>query len=246
MKAFSPMVSTVVILALIITSTFVAINSINTMMKKGKETSAFETGKSALLAIDKAIKELLYEAPGARRTVTISISEGKFIVSGEEDKIKFEIYPEVKILEPGTSLKEGNIKITYGPTIEAYEADIDNDGIEEYVVENSAVQLGIRKMYSPSSPGFINLSDNSTKLVKIKNKITNTMIFPTFEISIGDDPATSYGYGYTQLLERGKNLQEGVIKLHLFCPDTENNLSYDVFFYLFPGQDFIHVNVKTT
>ncbi|MCD6381722.1 MAG: hypothetical protein J7L43_01965, partial [Candidatus Aenigmarchaeota archaeon] len=149
------------------------------------------------------------------------------------------------IMQPGTVKKEGNLIISYGPSVKAYIADADNDGTDDYVLENNIITFAVKKLYSSSNQGEINMSDPSTKIVSlIENKMTNTVIHPTFKVSFNDDLNTMYGTGYTELVTNGDNLPEGIIKLHMECPNTKNHLKYEVVFTLYPGQDFVHVEVN--
>lgn len=245
MRGISPVMSATVVLAVIVASTFVVVNTLKPTMEKSKETAILESGKAALISIDNIMKELIYEAPGARRTLDISLKGGKLTVSGSNDEFTFKMFPKAKIMEPGSVKKEGDIIISYGPKMKGYEADVDNDGEDEYVIENDLIIFAVEKIYSPNSPGFINLSDPSTRVVSVmKNKITGTTINPTFKVSFNEDPTTMSGTGYTELVTSGNELSEGVIKLHLHCPVNKDKITYEVLFTLYPGQDFVHVDVK--
>ncbi len=242
MRGVSTILSTVVVVSIIVASSIATVGVVKPMIEKGKETAALQKAKNILLEMDQIIKNLIYQSVGSRKILSVSIPKGEIIVSGAEDKIEFNMYPKIKIMESGVSKREGSLLISYGPQVKSYETDIDNDGNTDLVIENSAVLFAVKKFYSSSSPGFINMSSDSV-ISLIKDKLTNTTITPTFKVSFNDDVNTTFGYGYTELLTSGSS-SEGTIKLHLHCPSSMRNLTYDVFFTLKGGQDFVRLHVK--
>jgi len=236
MKALSVLVSSVVLILVIMVSTFLVVSTIAPLINRGKELSALNEGKQVLSSIDSAIQELIYEAPGAKRVLNLKATGGRFSVSGKEDKIRFLLDTTTGILEPGSLSKEGNLLISYGPNLKAYEGTI--NGIDSLIIENDAVLFAVRKLYNKTNPDFI----NTTNLITlIRNKRTDTNITPTFGIFIGNNTETSYGEGYTEQVSTGTYLPEATIKLHL---NSNSGVTYEAFFTLLPGQDFVQINVK--
>jgi len=238
----SPLVSGVIIMVVVMASTFLVMNTLTPVLEKGKETSILNNGKQVLSALDTAIRELIYEAPGAKKELKLTTTGGRFIVSGKDDKIQFSLLTSTPILEPGSSTKEGNMLISYGPNLKASEYDANSDGEIDLVIENDAVLFAVRKLYSSTNIGFINTTNVTHPFITlIRNKRTGTDITPTFGIFINDDVSSSYGNGYTQLVETGETLSEANIKLYL---ESNANITYETYFTLLSGQDFVKVSVK--
>jgi hypothetical protein len=242
LRGMSPLISSVILVAVVLTSTFIVISQLMPSMKSMRDSGAIDSGKQALNSFDKTIQELLYEAPGSKRTLVFKTDGGNFRVSGNEDLLRFSVSMDYKNAEPGSITKEGRMIITYGPPIKAYESDIDSDGQADLVIENDALLFAVRKLNNRTNQGFINLT-NSTKpfITAMKNKRLGINITPVLGIYINDIDSTSYGQGYTELVEGGNYLEEGAIRLYL---NSSAGLVYEAFFRLLPGADFIQAEVK--
>ena len=237
MKGLQPLVSSVVLIAAVLIGTFITLNVLIPSMEKIKENSAFIQAKQRLSSLDGTIKEVLIESPGAKRMVKLTTSKGYFRLT--EEGVFFVLPITTKICEPGSSVKEGNLLISCGSGVKAYEKDVDNDGNTDLVIENQAVLFAVRKFTGPYD--FI----NTTSLVtQYKIKGANFQDRPKLKIEINRDAATSYGYGYTKLIEKGDNLPYATIMLHLSANESTSNVTYDAFFTLYGGLDYVTVNIN--
>ena len=106
MKGF---VSEVVIIAITIASTIIVINAVNPIIEEGRTAQAISNAKQILKTVDTVVNQLVFEAPGAKRSVDIDLSDGRFVFSGRDDRIKVRL--ESSILKTGTRIQEENIVI---------------------------------------------------------------------------------------------------------------------------------------
>lgn len=230
------MISGVIIVVIVIMSSILVLNTINPFVEESKEFQRFNEAKQVLHAIDSVIQQMIYEAPGTRRTIDVDVRNSKLQVVGSEDKIKIRV-EDVELLSSGVRTEEGNIAITSGALMRAYESDIDGDGSTDLVMENGAVVFAMKKLGSPASHVVVNTTSIVT-LMRNKN-FTINVSYPRTGIYINDREGTSYGAGYTELTRQGDNLASSGI--HLFVNSTSTNVTYDMVFLLAASQDFIGV-----
>ena len=229
--------SGVIVVAIVISSTILVINTINPFIQESKNFQSFNEAKATLEKVNTAINDVFLEAPGSRRTLDLNIREGDIIVSGEEDKIKI-ILPG-NLFEPGISTQQGNVFVTSGgTTMKAYESDINSDGATDLVLENDAVIFAVKKIGNASS--FVSI--NTTNIIPlIRNKRSNVNITPISGIFIGDALNTSYGNGFTELTRSGSTLQSSSIRVTV---NSTSGTMYEALFTLRSAQDFVELEIK--
>jgi len=230
-KGMSPFVSGTLIVLVGVIAAVMLIGFIKTMIDQGKTYNDFNKAKQDMSLINSIIKELSFEAPGSMRTIKLESEIGNFIVSGKENKIKYRVETDIPILEPGTVTKEGDLTIVSGNIARAYEDNI--SGNEVLVLENDDVLFAVYRYGNKTDPVFI----NTTRLIALmKNKDLNINITPITKILIDNADNTSYGYGYTEIVETGNYLPAGTIRLVMD--------NYEALFTLRAGQDFIETEIK--
>ncbi len=232
------LLSSVVLVIVVVVSSILVLNTINPIISEGRQLQAFNEAKQALHSLDAAINQILYEAPGAKRSIDITIPKGKFQVIQGEDKIKVRI-EDIDLFPPGLRQQEGNILISSGSLMRAYESDIDNDGTTDLVLENGRILFAIKKVGNRTDHAIVN---TTTFISLIRNKSLNLDVpYPKSGIFIDDGPGTAYGVGYTELTKIGDNIASSSI--HAFVNATASNVTYDAVFSLAASQDFIEMEV---
>jgi hypothetical protein len=182
------MIESVVIVAIVIISSVIVINILNPTFDRGKARTEIDRAEQTMNLIDTVIRELVFESAGASREIRISSDFGIFDIRGSEDKIKFSFDTGIEVMEPGTSIQSGNLLITAGPVIRAYEKDIDSDGNMDLVLENDAVLFAVNKTGSSSSWQVIN---TTSIITRIGNKRAGVNITPVSGIYINDETGSS-------------------------------------------------------
>ena len=239
-KGMSVFVSIVIVIAIVLVSTTMVVNVINPLLEKGKDYQAFNEAKQTMTMVDLVIDELIFEAPGAMRTIELSSTGGDFIVSGKEDNIKFRLDTGTALMDPGTRTKEGDMLIVSGPLLRVYEQDIDGDGATDFILENDDVLFAMKKLVNetnPGSPVFVNTT-NIISLMKVKD--LNINITPVTKIVADGRENSSYGYGYTELIGEGIYPTTAGIRLVM---NSTAGINYEALFTLGPGQDFIELKI---
>ena len=226
--------SGILAVVIILGSTILVLNTVNPFVEESKGFQSFNEARQTLETIDAVINQLLVEGPGSRRSLDVSVRDGRMIVSSQESKIKIRL-DDINALSGFSS--SGNIQVTGGTPMKAYESDI--DGVPSLVLENSAIVFAVKKLGSSTNMVSVNTTNFITLM---RNKALNLNVTPKSGIFINDKDASSYGTGYTALTQQGENLASGGI--FVFVNSTGGNVSYEATFTLGSGNDFLETQVK--
>ena len=230
------LISEILMLVVVVSSTIIVINSAGPILEESKTSQAVNDARQILKTVNRVIDQLGFESAGAKRAISIDLREGRFIFSGKDDRIKIRL-DNTGLLKPSTKVEDEEIIFQGGGALDIYEADILEDGQEDFVLENSAVLFAIKKLGNYTDPAFINTTEIITQ---IRNKIYDVNTTPRSGIFINDIEKSSYGYGYTEI-SLPINQQTGSIVMHM---NSTANITYDAIFTLAASSDFLEVEVK--
>ena len=231
-------ISAVIVIGVVVASAVIVVNMVKPMLEEGDVYQDFNQAKQAMSSLDEVLRELAVEATGSTRTVTLNTYGGEFEVSGRGDQIKFKMDKPLPNFEPGTSTKEGNLIISYGPNIIAQEFDINSDGSNELVFENDALLFAIKKYGNSTNATSINTTD---MIALMRNKRTNTDVIPKSGIFLNALDNSSYGNGYTEMTRTGRTLSSSSIRLVM---NSTAGINYEAIFSIQSGQDFVSMEVR--
>ncbi len=230
------LLSAAVVVVVVLVSTLIVFSAVNPVIEEGQKVQSLNDAKQILKTIDAVVNQLSFESTGAKRSIDISMPDGRFIFSGRDDSLRIRL-EDISLLKPGTSVEEENIVLHGGGVLDAYETDVLNDGQIDFVLENSAIVFAVKKLGSPKVPVFIN---TSSIIVLVQNKLQHINITPRAGIFINDKANSSFGQGYTEL-PSSNNIQVGSVILHM---NSTANITYDAVFSLSASNDFIELEVK--
>ena len=231
------LIGTAIAVAVVIGSTILVLNAISPLLEEGKTNQAFIEAKNSLASIDNVMQQVLTESVGARRQVNVNLKQGKLIVAGDEEKIKLRL-EGFTILQPGSTIQEGNIHVQGGGTIDALEQDIDGDGNTDLVLKNNALTFAVKKI--GNSTNYVSIN-TSRMITEFYNNRTNTITYPGFAAYINDRGDTAAGTGYTALSTQGANIDSASILAYV---NSTPGIKYEILFTLSAGMDFVDVEVK--
>ena len=189
----------------------------------------FDEGIRTMRLIDNYIKEVNNEGKGAERILKTS-SPGEFVVNPDDDSIRFGLESSAELMEYFSRKLEGDLLYISGSDVDCYD-----DG--NLTLENSFIKASFQKVSESDPLADIDTKDN---IQLIEEKTYNTVIYPVnSSITIDDDPASSSGNGYSEILKSGYNLPQ--CRVHFFVNST---VSYDIFYTLYSGADFLVIDVR--
>lgn len=225
----------VIILSMIVMSSFIVLVSINSLMRQSGDFVSFNEAKQTMANLDSVVRQLLFESPGSSRDFSIDLQKGEFF--SDDAKNRFYIKLDTEAVDPQTLVKEGPMRIERGPFVDAYEADVDNDGSIDLVLENEALVFAVAKTGNATSPQEIDFGKIIKQMVV---KQTGFSYAPSARLFINSINSTS-GTGYTTLVEKGSLLPSSSILIRI---DSGNN-EYEAIFTLNAANDFIEMKIKT-
>lgn len=238
-KGVSPLVSSVLLVAIVITGVTIVLNVGLPTLRESKENIVFQEAKSVLKSIDSSIKEIAYEPKGAARKLPIKFRDGELIVDKAKDEIRFTMETEKRLIPPGVYKKEGSLIISTGADVKAYENDVDSDNEDELVLENSRILFAVKKLGNESNYVPLNTKD---LIEKMWIKEVNVNITPSdSSVLIDQDSESSEGTGYSKLYKKGNKLHDGEIKVFV---KSDSQANYEIWYTLLAKSDFVQIQVK--
>lgn len=233
------LIQSVLTIVVVVTSSLIVISTITPTLEEGQRIQELERAKQMMNVVDSIIRELSLEADGAIRNIRIASDFGTFTVSGVTDSISFDYDSDVEVIQSGTTQVDGNLIISAGEPMRAYEADIDADGNQDLIIENGAVLFAIKKIGSPTNLDTVN---TTSIITKIENKLTGINITkPISRIYINDNINTTFGNGYTELSEKGSGISSASIKIFM---NSNEGTHYEAIFTLSSSKDFVELEVR--
>ena len=230
------LVGAIVVFAVVIVIAIVLFNTVSPLIEEGKQTQAVNDAKQTLKTIDNVLNQLAVESTGAKRTIDVDLQSGRFIFSGKQGSMRIKL-DDVNILKPGTVVQDENIIMSGGGSLRSYEYDVLNDGQTDLVMENSLVQLAVKKLGTQSNPVFIN---TSSIVAQIQNKRQHINMTPTTGIFVNDISNSSFWIGYIELASMN-NVERNSIVLHM---NSTSGIRYDASFSMSSGLDYIELEIK--
>ncbi|MFB6089183.1 MAG: hypothetical protein ABEK36_05385 [Candidatus Aenigmatarchaeota archaeon] len=238
-KAVSPVLSAMLVVAITVMGTVIVLRTGGPSIESGEKSLLFSEAKSILTSLDSAIKQVAYGGEGTAKRVNVKVSGGDYYIDSEKDQIRFEMETEGEIVPPGVYKKEGPLTISTGADVKAYEEDIDGDGEEDLVLENSRLLFAVENFGNSSN--YVSL-DTSDLINEMRIKDVGVNITPTdSSITIDSISNSSRGIGYSEIVDKGKNLHDGQIKVYV---ESESNANYEVWYTLLSQSDFIQAEVR--
>ncbi len=180
--------------------------------------------KSNLHELDNYISNIISGGYGASREFYLNNPDA-MIISNRSKEFYYKI--NTKNQEEFYS-KEGNVIISTGGDVNCYE---DNG---KFVAENNHIKF-IFNEYG-NAGNFVPI-DTKNLIYEIYQKESGAVVNVDTPISILGSETT--GTGYSELLSVGNNLPECTVKYHI-----NGTYSYDIYFTLKSGDDFVITEIK--
>ncbi|MFH0836606.1 MAG: hypothetical protein V1870_00595 [Candidatus Aenigmatarchaeota archaeon] len=222
----NPMISYIMIVAIIILGVGLVLLSGMPVVDKLKSNAEFQEAERFMQTLDNAVKDVVREGEGSARIVRSG--SGDYVVDARSDTIEFS--QRTDIFDYLTRRMENNIVMMSGTDCSCYEQDVNSDGKVEMIMENSYLKTAFRK-----ADGSYDTKDN---IVFISTN--NKAIYPSdSSIIVDNNPGTSMGIGTSNLDKIGTDLPKCTI--HYVMNSTMN---YDIYYTLYSGADFVTVEVR--
>jgi len=235
MKGIANLLAFAILLGIVITAVAIVLNVSNPTIELATTDIDVKISEDILHKIDNAINDIVREGTNSTRIVTFMPTKPIETIP-EEDAVQFKA--SLGIIDYFSRIFKDNLVYIAGNDVNCREEDMNMDGVADLVLENTFIKAGFQKINKTSPLSSINTTSN---IVQIMEKTGSTLISPVnSSIIIDDNQTTARGVGYSELLKPGKDLP--VCTAHFFVNST--SVSYDVFYRLYAGADFLAVEVR--
>ena len=230
-KGISPLFAGVLYFAIAIAGVTIVVQTGAPALSNMKDVAAIDQAKDSLSNLDKIISLVAEEGRGSSRVVPLQIKRGDFVFSADLDTIAYEIDTRAEVISPGTRTPIGALVFSSGSSVNVYDNGV------SWILENEHIRFNMTMAGNSSYYAPLNTSG----LVEdIYFKGTGTRFDGTVDILIDESIAAGNGTGYTYVEGTGLNIARGRVIAHL----NTTTASYDVYFTLRSGSDFIDISVK--
>lgn len=198
------------------------------LIKGLSERSAFTKIRETLSGLDSQIRQIASEGQGSQRVVPIEVFDGEFKV--EDQKVRWKLETENKIVEPNSRVALGNLVIASNVDVDAREVG------SFFVVENSRIRVNFSRVGSPSAFEPINTSQIVNSIYYKDNNAQSAGVFTFF---VNNSNSLS-GNGYTSLENSGTGLTSASVRAHV----NNSAMSYDIVLSLDSKADFFRAGIE--
>ena len=220
------MIAYIMIVAIVIVGVGLVVVVGTPIIDNVKSNLEFREAEDFLSRLDSSIKEVAIEGEGSSRI--IKSSSGDFRVGSNENLVEFSQRSDV--FDYLTRKIYNNMILISGTDANCYEADMNNDGRKDLVMENSYITVALSKV-----GGAYDTKDN---IIMLKNNAISIVPMDS-SIVVDGDPATSSGNGVSYLERIGQDMPK--CRAHFSMNST---VSYDIYYTLYSGADFLSVDVR--
>ncbi|MBI2578159.1 MAG: hypothetical protein HYW26_00455 [Candidatus Aenigmarchaeota archaeon] len=227
----NPVVSFVLLTAIALTAVFITLNVGAPAVDSARTGEGIREAESVMIKIDNAVREVAKEGLGSKRVVKFK-SPGGLEVIPQEDVVQYRTESNVAVVDYLSRKTGKNILYMGG-------ADVICDSSANLTMENTFFKAVLLKVNNATP-----LPSLSTKdiIISLTEKESGTQINVTNStIAIDSNATLAGGTGFTELLRTGRGLPS--CTSHAFV-NVSNSISYDVYYTLYAGADFLKVDVR--
>ena len=228
------LLSGIIFLALTISATVIVYEAGVPVIKRVQSAALVEQMKDTFSELDRLIRQVASEGQGSKRTVYLTLDQGKLVVNSTEDVVYWEFDTDAFIISPRTDQRFGNIRVGSNLDTKTWEGTY--QGTDCYIMENEHLIVYARKIGTPTSYAAY---DTSQILLAIYHKDLDKWLNNTgfLEVNVDGSTASRSGNGYTDLVETGKHLPYGTVTAFMNSSYTR----YRINFTLQSGTDFLEI-----
>jgi len=229
MKGLNVLISWVLVVIIVIAGIGIVMLATSETLEQAQAAAALTQAEQTMMQLSNAIASVSREGIGSSRIVQIPGMAGTWQLVAEENLIEFRLSSSP--LEPLVRRIDGDMVYISG-----FDANCslgDYNGNDAWIMEN-----GYLKVYLQKINGTSNTANN---ILALQSKVTGKTIVPTdSSILIDNNPDTSEGAGYSEM--RTGTLPR--CKAHFFVNATAAGITYDIFYILYSGADFLVIEVR--
>ncbi|MFH0832696.1 MAG: hypothetical protein V1900_03195 [Candidatus Aenigmatarchaeota archaeon] len=222
----NPLFATMIVFLAAIMAITIVFTSGQSTIELSKETASVNEAEDAMRMLNNYIRDVVEEGDGAKRVLKLTSPDME--VSAEENAIQYRLSSGVELFEYLSRKISGDLTYISGN-------DVSCDDAGNLAMDNTFLHVEFQKVANviPLSP-----IDTKSNILNITEKTFGRTVYPV-NSSVVIDGNVSAGNGYSEILKKGKNLPLCIVHIYVNASS-----SYDVFYTLYAGADFLVVDVR--
>lgn len=204
-----------------------------------QEAASIQNAQNFMQRVDSSVGEVVSEGEGSTRTITADFDRGELYFENQTNSLVYELRTDASVISPQTSRQTGNIIISSNADVSVENTSV--NGTPCYMMENQHIKACIKNVGSQSSQESIDTSELLV-LYEFKNSDgSNKQLDGNLTVKLNEVDSTSHGTGYTEATETGDFIGTGEV---VATVASDYGFTYDIYFRLPTGADFIKVDVQ--
>lgn len=204
-----------------------------------QDAASIQKAQNFMQQVDSSVQDVVSEGEGSTRTLSTNFDRGQLYFDNDTDSLVYELQTDASVISPQATRRTGNILLSSNADVSVYNSSV--GGINCYMMENKYIKTCVKNVGSQSNYKNINTSDLLV-LYEFKNPDgANKQLNGNISVKLNDIDSTSHGTGYTTATETGDFIGTGEVVATIA---SEYGFTYDVYFRLPTGSDFIKVDVQ--
>ena len=204
-----------------------------------QDAASIQRAQNFMIQVDSSVQEVVSEGQGSTRTLRTNFDKGQLYFDNSTNSLVYELKTDASVISPQSTRTTGNVVLSSNADVSVFNTSV--NGTPCYMMENEHIKTCIKNVGSQNNQKDINTSELLV-LYEFKEPVeSNKQLNGEIKIKLNEIDATSYGTGYTEVEKRGKFIGTGEVVATI---SSEYGFTYDVYFRLPTGSDFIKIDVQ--
>lgn len=204
-----------------------------------QEAASIQRAQNFMQQVDSSVEQVVSEGEGSTRTLSTDFDRGQIHFDNTTGSLIYELRTDASVISPQTTRRSGNILLSSNADVSVYNTSV--NGTPCYMMENQYINACIKNVGNRSDQKNINTSDLIVSYEFKNPDGENKQLNGNLTVQLNEIESTEYGTGYTTAVETGDFIGTGEVKATI---DSEHSFTYDIYFRLPTGSDFIRVDVQ--
>ncbi|MFB6209493.1 MAG: hypothetical protein ABEJ56_05150 [Candidatus Nanohaloarchaea archaeon] len=234
-KGISQVATAAIYVGVTVTAISVALTAGTPVIENMQDAASVRQAQQFMQELDNDVESVIAEGEGSTRQLTHSFDRGEIYFDNSTDSLVYELETSANVISPQTASVSGDVILSSSSNVTVSNATIDSTDC--YMMENEHIKACIKDLGGPGNYTNISTSELLT-MYQFKDESRNLSANLTVELN--SEPNSSEGVGYTTA-EFGDYIGTGEVKAVV---ESDYGFTYDVFFRLPTGADFLKVDVR--
>lgn len=236
-KGVSQIATAAIYVGITVTAISVALTAGVPALQNLQDSSAISQMQQFMQELDGLVQQVASEGEGSTRTISTNIDRGFLYFQDSTSSLVYQLETDAEVISPQTTIREGNVLLSSNANVKVEETTV--DGVDCYMMENEHVRACIKDIGNQTNQ--VNISSSELlRLYEFKSEDgTTRSMDPNMSVELNKQSDTSSGVGYTTA-ETGQFMGTGEVQATI----SSEGFTYDIFFRLPTGADFMMVDVQ--